>query len=575
VSGFDALSFLLALGLLLLVGRVLGELALKLKQPPVLGEIVAGILLGPTVLGRLAPGAFHDLFPTSGANAVALNGLATFVVTLFMLVAGMEVELSTIWRRGRAAFAVSLSGIVIPFALGLGTALLWPDALGREAGANNTVFVLFFAIALAISALPVIARTLLDLNLYRSDMGMVVIASAIFDDLVGWIVFAVVLGLMEGGEGHAVGPVIAMVLAYAVLMLTAGRWLIDRSLPWIQAHLSWPAGVLGFTLTLAMFGAALTEWIGVHAVIGAFMVGVALGDSRHLREHTRTTIEQFVSHAFAPLFFAGIGLTLDFAAHFDLALVAVVLVIACAGKILGCGLGARAAGLPRREAWAVGFGMNARGAMEIILGLLALQAGLIDERLFVALVIMALVTTIMSGPIMRALLARPRRWRLADLLVPRASLLPLRATDARGALAELCAALAAEAHLPADALERAVLAAEGRTPSGLGHGVALPHAAVPGLARPLAALGRSAAGIDCDAPDGQPAHLLVLVLTPADDDGAQADARAGVARLVEDAALRQHLLAAASFTEVLAALRIDDARAGTPQAEAAPAPRAG
>ncbi|HZJ71360.1 MAG TPA: cation:proton antiporter, partial [Planctomycetota bacterium] len=334
MSGDDTLSFLLALGVLLGLGRALGELAYRLKQAPVLGEIVAGILLGPTVFGRVAPHAFETLFPATGPVAIARDGLAGFVVTLFMLVAGMEVELSTIWRRGRAAFAVSLTGIAIPFLLGLAAALFAPAALGAEPGADPTVFTLFFAIALSISALPVIARTLLDLNLYRSDMGMVVIASAVFDDLVGWIVFAIVLALLQHGE-HSTATTVTLVAGYAALMLTAGRWLIHRALPLIQAHLSWPAGVLGFALVLALFGAATTQWIGVHALFGAFMAGVALGDSRHLRENMRTTIERFVSSGLAPLFFATIGLGVDFYAHFDPALTVLVIVIACAGKVLG------------------------------------------------------------------------------------------------------------------------------------------------------------------------------------------------------------------------------------------------
>src|SRR5262245_54332862 len=144
------------MGLLLGLGRALGELAFRFKQAPVLGEIIAGILLGPTVFGRVAPGAFESLFPADGPVAIARDGLAGFVVTLFMLVAGMEVELSTIWRRGRAAFAVSLTGIAIPFVLGVGAALFGPAALGCEPGADANVLTMFLAIGLSISALTVI-----------------------------------------------------------------------------------------------------------------------------------------------------------------------------------------------------------------------------------------------------------------------------------------------------------------------------------------------------------------------------------------------------------------------------------
>ena len=556
MSGDDTLSFLLALGLLLALGRALGELAFRLKQAPVLGEIVAGILLGPTVFGRVAPHAFETLFPATGPVAIARDGLAGFVVTLFMLVAGMEVELSTIWRRGRAAFAVSLTGIAIPFLLGLAAALFAPAALGCEPGADPTVFTLFFAIALSISALPVIARTLLDLNLYRSDMGMVVIASAVFDDLVGWIVFAIVLALLQHGE-HSTATTVTLVAGYAALMLTAGRWLIHRALPLIQAHLSWPAGVLGFALVLALFGAATTQWIGVHALFGSFMAGVALGDSRHLRENMRTTIERFVSSGLAPLFFATIGLGVDFYAHFDPALTALVIVIACAGKVLGCSWGARWAGMSRRESWAVGFGMNARGAMEIILGLVALRAGIIGERLFVALVLMALATSIMSGPLMQRCLGLRASRRIHDLLRPGAFKSPLLGATRTDGLLHLAGALAEEHRLSVPEVQRAVLARERLQATGIGNGVAVPHARLAGLKGPVVGVGISQAGLDFDAPDGQPAHIVFLILTPPRDDGAQVELLADIGRVFADPRVRERAVGLRSFTELRALLKVD------------------
>src|SRR5690606_25864823 len=207
----------------------------------------------------------------------------------FLLVAGMEVELGRVWRQGKAAISVSFWGVVIPFGVGFGAAWLAPRALGSEADADRLIFALFFATALSISSLPVIARPLLDLNLFRTDIGMVIIASAIVQDLVGWIIFAVILGLMgsAGGHGLPIGATIALTLGFAVVMLTVVRWLVHRALPWIQAHASWPGGVLGFALSIALFGAAFTEWIGVHAIFGTFMAGVAVGDSPHLRERTR------------------------------------------------------------------------------------------------------------------------------------------------------------------------------------------------------------------------------------------------------------------------------------------------
>jgi Kef-type K+ transport system membrane component KefB len=193
-------------------------------------------------------------------------------------------------------------------------------------------------------------------------------------------------------------------IAFAALMLTIGRFLFNRSLPWAQRNLSWPGGVLAFSLGFAFLGAAFTEKIGIHAIFGAFIVGIAIGDSVHLNEKTRDIIHQFITNIFAPLFFVSIGFKIDFFANFDWMLVLIVLCIAMGTKIVGSSLGALWGGLKFKQALAVGFGMNARGAMEIVLGLLALQAGLINERLFVALVAMAVLTSIIAGPMLKYLL---------------------------------------------------------------------------------------------------------------------------------------------------------------------------
>ena len=550
-------AMFLALGLLLASARLFGEIARRFNQPAVLGEILAGILLGPTVLGALAPGVSGFLFPRVGGGALALDGLMTLAITLFLLVAGLEVDLSTIWRQGKLAINVGVAGVVVPFAVGFGAAWYGPLLMGREAGADPLLFALFMATALSISALPVIAKTLMDLNLYRSDLGMLVVAAAVFNDLVGWIIFAVILGMLGTGPDQAlgIGQTIALTLLFALFMLTAARWLINRALPWIHAHASWPGGVLGFALALALVAAAFTEWIGIHAIFGAFLAGVALGDSRHLRERTRATIEQFVSFIFAPLFFAGIGLKVDFVAQFDLLLVLMVLVIATLGKVLGCGLAGRMSGLGRREAWALGFGMNARGAMEIILGLLALKYGLIGERLFVALVVMALVTSLMSGPLLQRVLHLKKPRRFTDFLSARTFVNHLQARTRLEVVAELAKAAAEVAGLDAGEVVDGVMIREEIMATGIGHGLAVPHARLRGLERPVVAVGMSAAGIDFDAPDGRPAQLIFLLLTPVHDDGVHLELLADIATVFKGEEVRGRVSQVTGFTEFLALVR--------------------
>jgi Kef-type K+ transport system membrane component KefB len=548
---------LLALAALIGVARLFGEIAQRWRQPAVLGELMAGVLLGPTVFGSLAPDWQGRLFPTTGPNSIVLDAIGSLAIVLFLLVAGLEVDLSTVWRQGRTALKVGVLGTIIPFALGLAAAWFIPSAVGRQPAADPLIFALFLATAMAISSLPVIAKTLMDLNLYRTDFGMVVVSAAIFNDLIGWTIFAIILGMMgQHGSSSGVATTVALTLLYAAFMLTIGRWLVHRILPFLQAYAHWPAGVLGFIMTLGLLGAAFTEYIGIHAIFGSFLVGVALGESTHLQERTRVMIEEFVSIIFAPVFFASIGLRVNFATQFDVTLVLLVLALACAGKLLGVYLGARWGGMSTRDRWAVAFAMNSRGAMEIILGLLALEAGLIHQRLFVALVVMALFTSAISGPLIRWSMRRRQSLRLVAMLSPKHFQRNLTARTRLDAIRELIALATRQSDLNGEHVETLAWEREEVAATGIGNGVALPHARVAGLAQPIVVVGMSDPGIDFDAPDGRLAHIVLLLLTPAEDPTAQLDLSANIGELFRDPRLLEHALRARTYTEFLAALKM-------------------
>jgi mannitol/fructose-specific phosphotransferase system IIA component (Ntr-type) len=411
------------------------------------------------------------------------------------------------------------------------------------------------ATALSISALPIIAKILIDLNIYRSDLGVTVVAAAVFNDLMGWLVFAVVLAMLGAGNGMALGHTIWLTLVFTAAMLTVVPWCIHRLLPWVQAHTSWPGGVLGFALAFCLIAAAFTEWVGIHAIFGSFLAGVALGHSSHLRERTRTTIDQFVSFIFAPVFFASIGLKVNFAEHFDLLLTLTVLCLAFTGKVVGSALGGRWGGLSRRDALGVGFGMSAQGTMGIILGVLALQYGLINQRVFVSLVVMALVTSLVSGPMLQFILRLKKPRRFPDFMQPQCFVNHLEATDHRQAIRVLSQVVAPLVDLDPEAIAKAVIAREKIMATGIGKGLAVPHARLHGLARPVVAVGLSSAGIDFDSPDETPAHVICLILTPIHDDGAQLEILADIATAFKARVIREKVMGVAGYTEFLALVR--------------------
>ena len=400
----ELIVFLLSISAMLIISRIFAELGKKLKLPVVMGELIVGIILGPTILGMLYPDIFNYLFPRTGNIPIALDGIFSLSVIMLLFVAGMEVQLSLVLKQGKVAVYTSLFSMVIPFFTGFAVAWFFPEifSISNEHG-PKLLFALFFGTALSISALPVIARILMDMNLFKTNIGMVIIASAMFNDLLGWLIFSFVLSLTHTNDGEhlSLWYTIIYIIGFGLFMLTIGKKIIDKTLPWMQTKLSWPGGVLSISLGICLLSAALTEAINIHAILGAFIAGIAFGDSVHLREQAREIIHQFVTNFFAPLFFVSIGLKINFIENFDPVIVSIVLVLAFVGKVLGATIGARLGGMSKNHSLAVGFGMNARGAMEIILGTLALNAGLISKPIFVALVIMALVTSLTSGPLMK------------------------------------------------------------------------------------------------------------------------------------------------------------------------------
>jgi len=399
LSQHEVMNLLIQLSVMLIMGRLFAEVARKIKQPAVVGEILAGIILGPTILGMIQPEWFHGLFP-AGSSSLVLDGFVQVAVVMLLFIAGLEVDLHIVLQQGRQAIYTSSLGLIIPFAFGFMFPYFFPAFFDSTDETRHLAYSLFMGTSMAITALPVIARILMDLNIFKSRMGMLVISSAMINDLIGWLIFSVVLGMIGKEQSMSIWNTVLLTVGFTAAMLTVGRGLINRGLPWVNRKLAWPGGLLSLSLALCFLAAAFTEYIGIHAIFGAFIVGIAIGDSAHLKEQTREMVQQFVTNIFAPLFFVSIGLRVNFITSFDFMIVLIFVVLAFAGKVIGCGLGAYWGGMKKDEALAIGFGMNSRGAMEIVLGILALQAGLIQERVFVALVIMALVTSLSSAPFM-------------------------------------------------------------------------------------------------------------------------------------------------------------------------------
>jgi len=271
---------------------------------------------------------------------------------------------------------------------------------------------------LANSANPVIARVLMDLGLLRTPVGSLVMSATIVDDLVNWTLFAIILSQIapvRPGSTAGIGVSILLVIGFFVLVLGVGRRLGPGLLHWLRSHVAWPTGFVGLTTIVILVMGSLSEALGLHAFLGAFLVGVALGGHTVEKNEAHEVISHFVLSFFAPIYFVSMGMAANFASSFDVWLVTIILLAAFVTKIGAVLLGARVAGMPiDAEVRAIAFGLNARGATGIILASVGLANGLIDERIFVAMVVMAMITSLVSGPAMKTILNRRAAAILAE-----------------------------------------------------------------------------------------------------------------------------------------------------------------
>ncbi|MEV8633931.1 cation:proton antiporter [Streptosporangium sp. NPDC051023] len=393
-------------------GRLLGAAFRRIGQPGVVGELLAGVLLGPSVLGWLWPAAAAIVVPDDRLAAAPLNAIAWLGVALLLVLTGLETDLATIRRLGRASALIAAGALGLPFAAGIGIGLLMPASFHGDA-ATRIAFVLFIAIALSISSLPVIARILTELGLVRHDTGQMIIAVAMTNDLAGWAALGLVTALAQAGT-LSFGTVATLLGGVALLLaaaLTAGQRLVDAALRAVRERGTEYGGlVVAVVATGAL--AALAHLAGSDVVIGAYLAGLLLSRSRFFPAQLRQQLEPLTVTILAPVFFATAGLRLDLTALADaqaLLWAGVVLVCAVATKVAGALGGALLARVGLRDGLTIAVGLNARGAVEVVIATVGLQTGILSATAYTAIVLMAIVTTVMAPPLLQAL--RPARAR--------------------------------------------------------------------------------------------------------------------------------------------------------------------
>lgn len=552
--------FLFLLQLLILMGcaRGAGAILRHFNQPTLPGEILVGLILGPTLFGRYMPEFQEALFPPDAIQWAMLDTVAWLGVLFLLLDTGLEVDFSIAWRRRGSALTIAVADIFIPMLIVFAAFIWMPDRYFIDPE-QRWLIALFLGTVLTISELPATARVLNDLRLLKSDMGYLILSALTANDIIGWVLFTILLGMFTAAvvEFGLIALVFVGTIGFAAFVLTLGRYASVRFFAYLKTkNLPEPGTSLTVTVLLGLLFGSFTQWMGIHALFGFFLAGVVVGEARDVSEQTRGIIAQLVHSLFVPIFFATIGLKVDFLGGFDLLAVVMVCIFGIGGRYIGAWLGVTWSPVPRMNRDLISIAHTPGGIMQIVIAVLALEHGIITDDIFVAVMFGAVLSTMMTGPWMKRSFARRAAVKPAHFLCPGAMIENVQSADRAGAIRELSQALAAAVPIgDLEQMQSTILAREADYGTAIGGSVAIPHARIEGLRKPIMAFGRSAEGIAWDAPDGQPVRYVFLLATPVGTEDIHVQTLATIARGMGQEENVQRIQKAASRRELEAAVR--------------------
>jgi Kef-type K+ transport system membrane component KefB len=421
LSNADVTHLLLALVLLLVAAHGLGRLFTRLHQPKVVGEILGGLLLGPTLFGLLLPSWQQAVFQRGGATPVALGSFYQLGLLLLMYCSGAELRSILARRERRATLGIALLANAAPFLAGVAFLRFYDSGRFLGQARNPTAFLLVFALAMAVTSIPVISRIMADLGILGTRFARIVLSVAVLEDVLVYVVlnFALALVARPAAEAFSLpsllrmdpasalgnGYSVVVTLAFFALPAVLGPGLVGRMVGW-RVNFLHRASPIGFQLAFLLALTGLAAFLGVSPIFGAMLAGILAGDLHGDAEHARQTIQGFAYAAFIPVYFAVVGLRLDLAHYFEPLFFLFFLAFACLVKTASAYAGARLAGEGRAGARNLAVALNARGGPGIVLASVALDAGIIDLSFYTTLVMLALVTSVLAGSWLEATLRR-------------------------------------------------------------------------------------------------------------------------------------------------------------------------
>lgn len=554
----NIIIFLIEIFILLGLSKLFGEMLRRRGQPAIVAEILVGVILGPSILGRYVPELHNLIFPNNDIQKSMLETVAWIGILFFLLDTGLELDFSSAWRQRSDALIIAITGLVVPMLLAFIPCYLIPSKYIGNPN-DRLMFALFMAAVMTVSALPVTARILQNFNLYKTDLGFLIMSALTVNDILGWVAFTLILGFFTKSDVNYMNAavIILATTGFTFICLSYGRLFTNKVISGIQKYkLPEPGSSLTFIVLLGLACGTMTAFIGINALFGFFIAGIMSGEARALSEKTRQVISQMVYSIFVPLFFATIGLNLDVLKNFDFLIASFVFAVGTAGRFAGAWIGVLFTRQPRSNIFLISLSHVAGGEMQIVVSMIALHAGLITQTVFVSIIFGTLASSISLGPLIAYALKIRKQISFLEFFSRENIIAEIETKDKDTALKELCLLGAAATNLAQNEVFELVKKREDEMSTGIEEGMAVPHARLKSIDKPVIIFGRSESGIEWNSPDGKPAKLIFLILTPLTNEDSQVQILRNIVRGLRNETSRNQVLLSLGSREILDSFKV-------------------
>ena len=559
LSEHTVFIFIAQLGIILLFARIFGEISVRLGQPIIVGEVLAGIILGPSIFGNIWTDAYMFLFPQNGPQPYLLQGISWLCVLFLLLITGLEIDFRAALKQGKHSMIIALLALIATFSLVFVGANYLPEYLFPHS-ANPLHVKLFLAIALAVVSIPVIAKILFDLKVLRSEVGLNVITSGVICDVWGWVIVAIIIALISEGSITLltiVKPLFSMLL-YIFFAWNYGARIVDKLFAYLGFKSLDTTSILTILFSLALLNGAIAHLLGIHVIFGAFISGIMAGESEKITPYIRQWVQDFIFAIFAPIFFVLIGMQLKLDQTESIMPIFFLLVVSSIARISSAYFGGLAGGLGQKNAFAVACGLNTQGTMGIIVALIGFEMAIFTEEMFSVIVIVCVLTSLFVGPLLKWAIKGVRR-PLAEFFDQEHIFLDVEGKTKMEVITNMAQMMAERKIIDnAEKIKEAIWERELTFSTAIGEGIAIPHARMEKFDEPILCFFRLKNPIDYGSPDNKPVRLLFLELTADNDDGMHLNLMAQVTRFISKEENREKLLSTNKEEEIHHILSFDE-----------------